>query len=55
MFRIQILIAFIMFTCMFNLSGITVAYEEDGVIESGENVDEEVRKASQSPKAEMLK
>ena len=54
MFRIQILIVFVAFTCMFSQSGITMANEGDGVVESGENDDEELRKAAQNPMADLM-
>ena len=54
MFRILILTVFVVFGCVFILPSITTAYEGDGIVEAGENGDEELVRAAQNPMANLM-
>lgn len=45
MFRVRMIIVYLVFICVAILPSITSAHEGDGVVESGESSDEELRKA----------
>jgi len=54
MFRIRMLIVSALFLCVFILPNTAPAYEGDGVVESGERSDDELRKAAQNPMANLI-
>ncbi len=54
MFKVRFLFTLLMIACLFIMPGLTAAFDGDGVVESGEATDEELRAASQNPMADLI-